>query len=175
MAFLGLTRMIGMVDNYVNQRILNDLEKITGGDDLQKIKTLATIITPDERFVKNTSMGAANVFISSYQLNIEEQIKELKKLCFYLKNNRKISAIMIATELKEIPAYSYFTSSDKYFIDAIESMKTLIDLIKEFYEIIVVVKESKNHVDLENYYALRSYISNMAFHMESLARVVMKK
>lgn len=175
MKFLGLNKLVDMIDDYVNRRILNELEKISNGDDLEKVKTLTTIIKPEMIVVKDFGMSGTNSVIQTYHVNIEEQIKELRKLCFHLKNKRKVSVFLMISDLKEIPTYQFFTSTDRFFIDPKESVKLMMELVKEFSDIVTTIKGSKSDVDLDNYYALRSYISNMAFYLESLVRVIMKK
>lgn len=175
MVILGLSKLVNSFDNYINQRILKELEDLSDDDELEKIKILSNIINPDLFTKLNIGLSTPDIFIDSYHRGIDTQIKELKKLCFQLKNKKKVSGLLIAGNLNVISAYEYFTSSEKCFIAPAPATKELLELCKEFSEIITVLKRSQNDVDLENYFSLRSYISNVAFNLESLARVVMRK
>lgn len=175
MVIFGLTKVINSFDNYINQKILTDLNELSDEDEIEKVKILSSIIKPELFGTLNIGLSTPDILIESHCRNIDVQIKELRKLCFHLKNKKRISSLLMAGNMNVISAYEYFTSIEKCFIAPAPAIKELLELCKEFSEIITVLKRSQNDVDLENYFSLRSYISNVAFNLESLARVVMRK
>ena len=174
MKFFGLTKLIAFSDSYVNQKIFANLEKISEGDEIEKIRILSEIINPELFNGFSIGLSAQQINIVVYKTNLEEQIKDLKRLTFHLKNRRKVSSTLLSSDLKTIFAHEYFRTSDNCFIDIGESIKTLLVLTADFCTIASDLKRSKNAVDLENYFAIRTYISNIVSNLESLAKVIIR-
>lgn len=173
MNLVGLSKLNNYLNKLINKKILRDIEKLSENNDSEKIKIISDIIDPKEFTKLGIGLSRPDIVIFVYKANIEEQIKELKKITFYLKNKRKISGIFIASELKEITAYEYFITSENYFIDIESSVKALLELTKDFSEIIGKLERSEDSVDKDNFYSTRGYVSNIAINLESLAKVVM--
>lgn len=175
--FLRLLKLISSpnlskkINNVLNDRILNDVRKLSSDEEYKKVEILSTVINPSYFPVLNIGLSTPNIVVDTYVKTIDQQIKDLKKIIYNLKHKKRISSLLTLSEIHTVKAHLYFRTIDNYFLDIEKSVEELISLTKEFSILVGELKGSDAELDRENYYSLRGYITNVYINLESLINI----